>query len=82
MPPTTPLSQVITLWVHKAFASLRKTIPELKPITDFLKRNEGNYSKEEKCLSLHVNKNARSFQVECIIFQDLSFEISINDVTQ
>ena len=58
------------------------TIPELKPITDFLKRNEGNYSKEEKCLSLHVNKNARSFQVECIIFQDLSFEISINDVTQ
>ncbi|MFX4601109.1 IS4 family transposase, partial [Acinetobacter baumannii] len=26
MPPTTPLSQVITLWVHKAFASLRKTI--------------------------------------------------------
>lgn len=58
------------------------TIPELKPITDFLKRNEGNYSKEEKRLSLHVNKNARSFQVECIIFQDLSFEISINDVTQ
>ncbi|BDB11247.1 hypothetical protein TthTMY_09860 [Thermus thermophilus] len=26
MPPTTPLSQVITLWVHKVFASLRKTI--------------------------------------------------------
>ncbi|RTI01684.1 transposase, partial [Thermus scotoductus] len=26
MPPTTPLSQVITPWVHKVFASLSKTI--------------------------------------------------------
>lgn len=58
------------------------TIPELKPIADFLNKNEGNYSKEEKRQSLHINKNARSFTVECIIFQDLSFEISINDITQ
>lgn len=57
-------------------------IPELKPITDFLNKNEGNYSKEEKRVSMHLNKNARSFTIECIIFQDLSFEISINDITQ
>lgn len=57
-------------------------IPDLKPITDFLTKNEGNYSKEEKRLSMHIDKNARSFVLECIIFQDLSFEISINDVTQ
>lgn len=57
-------------------------IPDLKPITDFLTKNEGNYSKEEKRLSMHIDKNARSFILECIIFQDLSFEISINDVTQ
>lgn len=31
---------------------------------------------------MHIDKNARSFVLECIIFQDLSFEISINDVTQ
>ncbi len=58
------------------------SIAELGQVTDFLNRNEGNFTKEEKRLSLHVDKNGRSFLVECIIFQDLSFEISINDVTQ
>lgn len=58
------------------------SIPELAPITDFLNRNEGNFHKEEKRFSLHIDKNARSFSVECIIFQDHAFEISIIDVTQ
>ncbi|WP_291558706.1 ATP-binding protein [Bacteroides sp.] len=58
------------------------TIPELKPIIEFLNKNEGNYSKEEKSVTHHLNKNARTFTIECIIFQDLSFEISINDITQ
>ena len=29
-----------------------------------------------------IKKNGRTFIVECILFQDDSFEISINDVTQ
>lgn len=58
------------------------TIPELRPIIEFLNKNEGNYSKEEKRVTHHLNKNARTFTIECIIFQDLSFEISINDITQ
>lgn len=57
-------------------------IPELQPIIEFLNWNEGNFSKEEKRYAMHLNKNARSFTVECIIFQDMSFEISINDITQ
>lgn len=57
-------------------------IPELRPINDFLNKNQDNYSKEEKRYTLHINKNARSFSLECIIFQDLSFEISITDITQ
>ncbi len=57
-------------------------IPELQPIIEFLNRNKGNFSKEEKRYAMHLNKNARSFTVECIIFQDMSFEISINDITQ
>lgn len=57
-------------------------IAEFSPVKDFLDRNRNNKSKEEKRLTLHINKNARSFSVECIIFQDHSFEISINDVTQ
>lgn len=31
---------------------------------------------------MHIDKNARSFSVECIIFQDHAFEISIIDITQ
>lgn len=57
-------------------------IPELQPIIEFLNRNDGNFSKEEKRYAMHLNKNARSFTLECIIFQDMSFEISINDITQ
>lgn len=57
-------------------------IPELQPIIEFLNRNEGYFSKEEKRYAMHLNKNARSFTVECIVFQDMSFEISINDITQ
>jgi len=57
-------------------------IPELQPIIEFLNRNEGHFSKKEKRYAMHLNKNARSFTVECIIFQDMSFEISINDITQ
>ena len=56
-------------------------IPELTPVTNFLNHNEGNFSKEEKRYAFHVHKNARSFSVECIIFQDNSFEISISDIT-
>ena len=58
------------------------TINELKEITDFIntapKRPSG---KEEKRMSITINKNGKTFIVECIIFQDMSFEISINDVT-
>ena len=41
-----------------------------------------NHRKEEKRMSLNIDKNGRIFAVECIIFQDDSFEISINDITQ
>lgn len=58
-------------------------IRELKKITDFInkvpKRAAG---KEERRMSITIDKNGRTFIVECIIFQDRSFEISINDVTQ
>lgn len=33
-------------------------------------------------MSIVIDKNGRIFSVDCIIFQDASFEISINDVTQ
>ena len=58
------------------------TIPELKPVDEFLQQCDTSHSKEEKRTSFHISKNARTFAVECILFQDLTFEVSINDVTQ
>lgn len=59
------------------------TIPELQPISDFLiKDKEMSMANEEKRMSFEVEKNGRIFAIGCIIFQDDSFEISINDMTQ
>lgn len=57
-------------------------INEFKCITDFIDKTPKRPSNEEKRMSININKNGRVFIVECIIFQDLCFEISINDVTQ
>ncbi|MCD8184358.1 MAG: ATP-binding protein [Bacteroides sp.] len=58
------------------------SIFEFQKITDFINKVQKRPSgKEEKCMSININKNGRIFIVECIIFQDLSFEISINDIT-
>lgn len=46
------------------------------------KNKERSIGKGEKRMSLNIDKNGRIFAVECIIFQDDSFEISINDITQ
>lgn len=58
------------------------SIPELEPVSQYLSSNQGNNSKEMKRMSLDLEKDGRIFALECIIFQDDSFEISINDVTQ
>lgn len=57
-------------------------ISELKEITDFINKAPQRPGKGEKRMSITINKNGKTFIVECIIFQDMSFEISINDVTQ
>ena len=57
-------------------------VSEFQPIISFLDENKQSTRMEERRLDIHINKNARSFAVECIIFQDFSFEISINDITQ
>lgn len=58
------------------------SISEFQKITDFINKAPGRPSGTgEKRMSLNINKNGRIFIVECIIFQDLSFEISINDIS-
>ena len=58
------------------------SIDEFKGITDFINKAERSVYREEKRMSVSINKNGRVFVIECIIFQDHSFEISINDITQ
>lgn len=58
------------------------SVPELEPITLFIAENKEKNNKEVKRMSLEIEKDGRIFTLECIIFQDSSFEISINDVTQ
>lgn len=58
-------------------------IPEFETITKFINKVQSRpVGKEEKRTSMSITKDGRNFTIECIIFQDLSFEISINDVTQ
>ena len=50
------------------------SIPELQPITEFIAKNkERTISKEEKRMSIVIDKSGRVFSVDCIIFQDDSF---------
>ena len=59
-------------------------ISDLQEIIQIINKTQQERSrgKGETRMSVTINKNGRSFIVECIIFQDASFEISINDVTQ
>ncbi|MDR0895050.1 MAG: two-component sensor histidine kinase [Prevotellaceae bacterium] len=52
-------------------------VKEFEEITDFI-----NHSLSEGRKRIDINKDGRSFVAECIVFQDMSFEITINDVTQ
>ena len=58
------------------------SVPELEPIALFITENQQKQNKEVKRMSLDIDKDGRIFALECILFQDASFEISINDVTQ
>lgn len=78
-------TQYMNLISDKNLSSMEEifTIPELQPITQFIAKNQEHTTyRGEKRMSLHIDKNGRIFAVECIIFQDDSFEISINDITQ
>lgn len=59
-------------------------LPEFKRITTFIDRNLPHYPscEEYQTDSFILSKGGKSFQVECIIFQDRTFEISIHNITR
>lgn len=57
-------------------------LPELQKVTDFIRRPLWIPSrKDEMKMSYHIDKNGRTFVIECVVFHDASFEISINDIS-
>lgn len=60
-------------------------VHEMQPIRIFLNREatrQRDPSQTEPYTSITIHKNGRTLIVNCVLFQDNSFEISINDVTQ
>ncbi len=60
------------------------SLAEFSTITSFLNDNQYKKEKQTQILEkqLEVNKNEYTLRIRCIIFQNKSFEISINDVTK
>lgn len=59
------------------------TLPELEALNQYIRELQGIRSLVSPLQrqSLQVDKNGRTFLIQCILFQDKSFEISINDIT-
>ena len=59
-------------------------IAELEPIRSFLNKNIRNLNRKKKVLreSVTIDKNGKIFLIECILFLDNSYEISINDISR
>ncbi len=59
-------------------------IAELEPIRTFLNKNIRNLNRKKKVLreSVTIDKNGKIFLIECILFLDNSYVISINDISR
>ena len=59
-------------------------IAELEPIRTFLNKNIRDLNRKKKVLreSVTIDKNGKIFLIECILFLDNSYEISINDISR
>lgn len=68
--------------IHQAEEAIE--VPDLKPIQDFLNMNIHAQSRKKKVLrdSVTIDKNGKIFLIECILFLDNSYEISINDISR
>lgn len=59
-------------------------IQEMEPIRTFLTKNIRNTNRKRKVLreSVTVDKNGKIFLIECILFLDNSYELSVNDISR
>lgn len=68
--------------IHEADQAI--DIPELDPIRMFLMKNIRTSNRKRKVLRevVTTDKNGKIFLIECILFLDNSYELSINDISR
>jgi two-component system OmpR family sensor kinase/two-component system phosphate regulon sensor histidine kinase PhoR len=68
----------------KIFSSNFFEIPEFSDIIEFLEINTGIVTarKELPMMEYQISKDGRFFRVQCVIFNDKSFEVILSDVTK
>lgn len=78
--------QYLSLITDKTLSTAEDLFKEanLKKIVNFISQKlyEPNVREEFISESMTLDKGSRTFLIECIIFQDHTFEIAINDITQ
>lgn len=59
-------------------------LEELEPIRDFIAKGGTELNRKKKALrdSVIIDKNGKILIVECLLFQDNSYELSINDISR
>ncbi|MFH0841118.1 MAG: ATP-binding protein [Bacteroidota bacterium] len=68
----------------KIFSSNFFDIPEFGDLIDFIDKNPGNVQSgsDLPMTEYQVTKDGRFFRVQCVIFNDKSFEVILSDVTK
>jgi two-component system, OmpR family, phosphate regulon sensor histidine kinase PhoR len=68
----------------KIFSSNFLEIPEFSEIIEFIDKNSGSISagKELPMTEYQITKDGRFFRVQCVIFNDKSFEVILSDITR
>ena len=58
-------------------------ISDFKPVIEFIdnQKKQGKHSVEPPRMEYQIGKNGKYFRVQCVLFQDESFEIILNDIT-
>jgi len=68
----------------KIFTSNFFEIAEFAPVSDFISKHSGTEinSSDLPKMEYQVSRDGRFFSVQCVIFQDKSFEVILNDITR
>ena len=68
----------------RIFSSSFFEIPEFSEIKDFIERHSesGTIGRELPMTEYQISKDGRFFRVQCVIFNDSSFEVILSDVTK